>query len=71
MRNYCCQCTGSFQDLNNLMAQSYRSWAEYYDQESDGNTVMQLSHDAHQRRFTVVLFWSLNHFSWENLRLLF
>jgi DNA invertase Pin-like site-specific DNA recombinase len=49
----------------------YTLYQEYCDQESGGSVerpqFQQLFHDAHQRRFDVVLFWSLDRFSREGV----
>jgi DNA invertase Pin-like site-specific DNA recombinase len=49
----------------------YTIYQEYCDQESGGNAerpaFQQLFVDAHQRRFEVVLFWSLDRFSREGV----
>lgn len=49
----------------------YRIYQEYCDQESGGSAerpqFQQLFTDAHQRRFDVVLFWSLDRFSREGV----
>ena len=49
----------------------YSIYREYHDQESDGTAerpqFQQLLLDAHQRRFDVVLFWSLDRFSREGV----
>jgi DNA invertase Pin-like site-specific DNA recombinase len=51
--------------------QGYSIYKEYCDQESGGSTerhqFQQLFVDAHQRRFDVVLFWSLDRFSREGV----
>ena len=49
----------------------YSVYKEYCDQESGGTAerpqFQQLFQDAHQRRFDVVLFWSLDRFSREGV----
>ena len=49
----------------------YITYKEYCDQESVGNAerpqFQQLFLDAHQRRFDMVLFWSLDRFSREGV----